>query len=157
MSGLEIIGVIVGILPIIGTGFDKYRTKFNRFSPFQTKKEHLQLVKKQIEKLSVDFTLAIERVLDEAYDSKQAARTIRSHDPVLWSDPDLQARIENVLGPHTDRFSALCGVFNKKILAIASKIGQERQTIVSSPCFLHLSRKSETKAGSPTFECSLWI
>jgi hypothetical protein len=157
MSGLESIGVIVGILPLLRTGFDKYRTKFNRIRPFQTKKGHVHLVKKQIEKLLVDFTLTIEGVLDEAYDSKQASNTVRSHDPALWSDPHLQAHINNILGPHTDHFSALCGVFNKNISGIASIIDWVRETIVLSPCFLHLSRKTEAKAGSPALECPLWI
>jgi hypothetical protein len=72
----------------------------------------------------------VQTLLGEALGAEQVSKMLRSRDPTVWSDANVQAHINTALGTSTDIFNALCGALSERLSAI-SNLYQVRQEIMT--------------------------
>jgi hypothetical protein len=52
----------------------------------------------------------------------------------MWTDPDMQARLQVIFGPSTNAFIALCTVLSERVNCITRELDQVRSILKAITC-----------------------
>jgi hypothetical protein len=130
MSGLEVMALVIAVMPVIATVLERYARGLKTIRGFQGSKKALQTVADHLDRQSNGFRNVVETLLGEGLGAEQVYKMLRSGDPTVWSDANVQAHISTALGTSTGTFNALCGAFSERLSAISNRVHQVRQEIM---------------------------
>jgi hypothetical protein len=128
MSGLEVMGLAPALIPVIGTVLKGYARVIHESQDREIYR--LGTVAPYLDRGSSRFKTVVQTLLGEALGAEQVSKMLRSRDPTVWSDANVQAHINTALGTSTDIFNALCGALSERLSAI-SNLYQVRQEIMT--------------------------
>ena len=124
MSGLEVAGLAVGLLPIVLTAINKYQSlcsePFSRYSSFSKEVEHYLI---RLDNQQVIFRVTCLHLLSDVVDTESAKLMLASDTHYSWFDKGL----ENVLAAHLGQSREQCIRTLWQIEMILEEIEDERE------------------------------
>lgn len=131
MSGLEIAGVALAILPILISAAEHYTTitrpisRFSKFSP------EVNRYRTQLNTHSTIFRAECQLLLGHVVRDGEATKMLKSSSHPLWQDPDVNGALEKLLGDSKEALINTVSMINSILRTIEQEL-QSLSTIASS-------------------------
>ena len=144
MSGAEVAGLVLAILPLCVSALERHRDELR---PFKSLFRYHKEIQRSVEDLGIayiGFVQTIHLIFEEAgvADPEQLDRMVKSFDPDVWTDRTLETRLMDYFGKmvYEKRYQVVVRRIFEGIKDIAGVLGYEikgvgeTDTRVSSCC-----------------------
>lgn len=103
MSGFEIAGIVLGVIPLFISAAEQYRNGLNTVDKFLKKEQILNLYIQELETHKVLLRLQLETVIGSTnLPAKTQQELVDNTISPLWQHPDVQAQLRQNLGDTAD-------------------------------------------------------
>ena len=111
MSGLEVVGIVLGGVPLIISALEHYGTALQSLSRWRSTTRELQSLKRRLGTQQAIFTNTCEHLLNGIVPSIQLEAMISEPFGPLWQDPTMkrkiQMRLDHVMEPFENTITAM--------------------------------------------------
>ncbi|KAJ5367048.1 hypothetical protein N7541_000989 [Penicillium brevicompactum] len=134
MSGIEIVGVVLGALPLITSLIDQYRVSKRIYKVFRYKEPYIDQLIQSLRTQNFFLETDILVILKETFgqDFVQSIPDFAQASSTLFEDPEVSSRIEEYLGDGYAHYKAALSRCEEILSAIAENISglkSEKQTL----------------------------
>lgn len=123
MSGFEVVGVVLGAIPLLISAIEKYKATSRTLKFYQQKEtlvnELIRSLKEQEFFIKADFSLTLKAT---SIDQKNFENLLKNPTPKGFNDPDLLEEIKDSLGDGFDPYMAALVRCQVKLMEIAKKL-----------------------------------
>jgi hypothetical protein len=129
MSGAEVVGLVLAILPLCVTTLEHHRDELRPFKSLFRYHKEIQRSAEDLGVAYVGFVQTIHLIFEEAgiADPDQLDRMVKSFDPAVWSDQTLETRLMDYFGKmvYEKRYRVVVRRIFEGIQDIAGILGYE--------------------------------
>ncbi|CAJ2510792.1 Uu.00g064170.m01.CDS01 [Anthostomella pinea] len=122
MSGFEVVGVVLGALPLIVTALEHYSEGINTIMKLRRYKSEVDGIGRQLRQQQAIFINCCERLLDGVVTAEQAETLIRRPGEGSWSSKETKRLIKVRLGSDLEDFLSTIEDTRKKLITIQRKL-----------------------------------
>ena len=124
MSGIEIVGVVLGALPLITSLIDQYRVSKRIYKVFRYKEPYIDQLIQSLRTQNFFLETDILVILKETFgqDFVQSIPDFAQASSTLFEDPEVSSRIEEYLGDGYAHYKAALSRCEEILSAIAENI-----------------------------------
>ena len=128
MSGVEVVGLILGAFPLIIAGIEKYRKGLNPIRTFVRNRRELIALHALIVSEYSKFQNSLDLLLQPLIPPSELHRLITKPEKINWEAPYLKASLRRRLGPSEEAFYGALHVVERSVneleVALESRVGR---------------------------------
>ncbi|KAL2071259.1 hypothetical protein VTL71DRAFT_12494 [Oculimacula yallundae] len=118
MSGLEVVGVVLGVLPLLISAAEHYEDVFKPFKRFKKAAPELELYQQQLKTQKTIFRNQCQLLLTALISQHLAKEMLKEKDHPSWQDDTLKKRIVEQLGSSREACEATVEMIVAKLKSI---------------------------------------
>ncbi len=118
MSGLEVVGVVLGVLPLLISAAEHYEDVFKPFKRFKKCAPELELYQQQLKTQRTIFMNQCQLLLTALTGRESAKDMLREKDHPSWNDNILKEKLAEQLGNSTEACEATVKLIAQKLKSI---------------------------------------
>lgn len=122
MSGFEIIGVVLGALPLLCKGIDNYAATLATANRLLRPRRELRSLRCSINTELQIFKNTASILLLNITNEIDASQLIHEPSAEAWKDPDFEGKLKNLLGPSHAAWCEILGDVNNAVKEIRSRL-----------------------------------
>lgn len=131
MSGIEIVGLILGITPLIISAIEDYRAGLEPFKIWARYRKELKNLKMVLDLETAKLLNTCEMLLETVVSQSELAQLLREPNGPLWSDQSLHQKLEDTLGRSYAPFFSCLLEFDDALSELQEKLDKNRTSHVS--------------------------
>lgn len=138
MSGLEVIGLVLGAIPLAISACEHWRGIAERYGRVANFEKQYRRVVEDLKDEQVIFRLQVERLILPLVSGKiisegDLERLVGSTSDALWADEDVSKAIKDRLGRTYENYVRVLGDIDRACMKMLKSLGFEKPEVVSPP------------------------
>lgn len=122
MSGSEVVGVVLGVLPLLISAAEHYEDVFKPFRRFKKCAPELEMYQQQLKTQKMIFLNQCQLLLTALTNRESAKEMLREKDHPSWRDDALKRRIADQLGNSREACEATVQLIAGKLKSIEEDV-----------------------------------